>query len=179
MAMKFYSSTLTHRCPKCGTVLKKEKHDDALAFIYFFLFIPVGLIALIVYLIKRKTTKVEYNEYGEQIICCPSCYSFVAIGSNGGFAGYSRIIKQEKDLLDMMMPIIKYLKNDFEISCSKYNNDQKYSEMLGLCFKNEFGDKCNVFVLNIHNKIQMKIESEAYEELNMNKLVIKVTEKLL
>ena len=79
----------------------------------------------------------------------------------------------------MMMPIIKYLKNDFEISCSKYNNDQKYSEMLGLCFKNEFGDKCNVFVLNIHNKIQMKIESEAYEELNMNKLVIKVTEKLL
>lgn len=27
MAMKFYSSTLTHHCPKCNTILKKEKHD--------------------------------------------------------------------------------------------------------------------------------------------------------
>ena len=30
MAMKFYSSTLTYQCPKCKTVLKKEKRDDAL-----------------------------------------------------------------------------------------------------------------------------------------------------
>ena len=58
MAMKFYSSTLTHHCPKCNTILKKEKHDDTLNFIYFVLFIPIGLIALIVHLIKKKTEKV-------------------------------------------------------------------------------------------------------------------------
>lgn len=67
MAMKFYSSTLTHHCPKCNTILKKEKHDDTLNFIYFVLFIPIGLIALIVHLIKKKTEKEEFNKYGEQI----------------------------------------------------------------------------------------------------------------
>lgn len=96
MAMKFYSSTLTHRCPKCNTILKKEKHDDTLDFIYLVLFIPIGLIALIVHLIKKKTEKKEFNKYGEQIICCPNCQSVVAIYSNGGIAGHSRIIIQEK-----------------------------------------------------------------------------------
>ncbi len=177
MALKFYSSTLTHHCPKCNTILKKEKHDDALDFIYFVLFIPVGLIALIVYLIKSKTTKEEYNEYGEQIICCPKCNSFVAISSNGGFAGHSRIITQEKDLLNMMMPIIEYLQRNFGIGCDKYNNDQKHLEMLGLRFKNEYGKKCNVFILNVMGKLEMEIEGEEYEQFDAEKLVLKIVNR--
>lgn len=179
MAMKFYSSTLTHHCPKCNTVLKKEKHDDSLDFLYVFLFIPVGLIALIVYLIKCKTTKEEYNEYGEQIICCPQCNSLVAVSSNGGFAGYSRIIVQEKELLKMMMPAIEYMETKFGIGCDKYNNNEKYSEMLRLRFKNIIGVYCNVFVLNLHGKLQMKIDDTEYEPFEMQNLVLKVAEKLI
>lgn len=59
MAIKFYSSTLTFHCPKCKTVLKKERHDDAFRFLCVFLFIPVGLIALIVYLIKKAQKKMN------------------------------------------------------------------------------------------------------------------------
>ena len=156
MIMKFYSSTLTHHCPKCKTILKREKHDGFLKFIYV-LFLPIGLIALIVYLIKKLTQKKEFNKYGEQIICCPNCQSMVAIYSNDGIAGHSRIIIQEKELLEMVKPLIDYLHTDFDISCDKYNNEEKYSEMLGLCFKNNLNDKCNVFILNASGKLEMKV----------------------
>lgn len=178
MSLKFYSSTLTHRCPKCNTTIKKESHDDAWNFICFFLFIPIGLIDLIVRLVKNKTRKEEFNKYGEQIICCPKCQSIVAVWSNAGVAGHSRIITQEKDLLEMMKPIIRYLVDNFDIRCAKYNNDEKYSEMLGLCFKNEHGEKCNVFILNAMGKLEMKIEGEEYEQFDAEKLVLKIVNKL-
>lgn len=178
MAIKFYSSTLTHQCPKCKTVLKKEKHDDALNFIYVFLFIPVGLIALIIHLIKKKTEKEEFNMYGEQIICCPNCQSIVAIFSNGGIAGHSRIIIQEKELLEMVKPLIVYLHTNFAIDCDKYNNEEKYSEMLGLRFKNNFNDKCNVFIRNLYGKLQMKIADGEYQPYNTVELGEKIIIKL-
>lgn len=178
MAIKFYSSTLTHQCPKCKTVLKKEKHDDALNFIYVFLFIPVGLIALIVYLIKKSIQKEEFNKYGEQIICCPNCQSIVAIYSNGGIAGHSRIIIQEKELLEMVKPLIDYLHTDFDICCDKYSNEEKYSEMLGLRFKNIFNDKCNVFVFNAAGKLEMKVGDSDYEPFDMKELAVKIIDIL-
>ena len=178
MAIKFYSSTLTHQCPKCKTVLKKEKHDDALNFIYVFLFIPVGLIALIVYLIKKSTQKEEFNKYGEQIICCPNCQSMVAIYSNGGIAGHSRIIIQEKELLEMVKPLIDYLHTDFGIGCDKYNNEEKYSEMLALRFKNNFNDKCNVFILNAGGKLEMKVGDSDYETFDIKELAVKIIDIL-
>lgn len=174
MALKFYSSTLTHRCPKCNTVIKKEARDDAWNFICFFLFIPIGLIDLIVRLVKNKTKKEEFNKYGEEIICCPKCQSVVAVWSNFGVAGRSRVITQEKDLLEMMKPIIRYLVDNYDIRCAKYNNDEKYSEMLGLCFKNEYDEKCNVFILNVMGKLEMKIEGEEYEQFDAEKLVLKI-----
>lgn len=178
MAMKFYSSTLTHRCPKCNTILKKEKHDDTLNFIYLVLFIPIGLIALIVHLIKKKTEKKEFNKYGEQIICCPNCQSVVAIYSNGGIAGHSRIIIQEKELFEMIKPFIDYIYNDYGISCDRYNNKEKYSEMLGLRFENVLGDKCNVFILNVYGKLEMKIDKDNYESFDIKKLAVKILDKL-
>ena len=174
MALKFYSSTLTHQCPKCNTVIKKESRDDAWDFICLFLFIPIGLIDLIVRLVKNKTKKEEFNKYGEQIICCPKCQSIVAVWSNFGVAGRSRVITQEKDLLEMMKPIIRYLVDNYDIRCAKYNNDEKYSEMLGLCFKNEYDEKFNVFILNVMGKLEMKIEGEEYEQFDAEKLVLKI-----
>lgn len=174
MAMKFYSSTLTHHCPKCNTVLKKEKHDDALNFIYVFLFIPIGLIALIIHLIKKKTRKKEFNKYGEQIICCPNCQSVVAIYSNGGIGGHTRIIIQEKELFEMIKSFIIGIYNDYGISCDKYNNVEKYSEMLGLCFKNVLGDICNVFILNVYGKLEMKVDNGNYETFDIKKLAVKI-----
>lgn len=178
MAMKLYSSTLTHRCPKCNTILKKEKHDDTLNFIYLVLFIPIGLIALIVHLIKKKTEKEEFNKYGEQIICCPNCQSVVAIYSNGGIAGHSRIIIQEKELFEMIKPFVDYIYNDYGISCDRYNNKEKYSEMLGLRFENVLGDKCNVFILNVYGKLEMKIDKDNYESFDIKKLAVKILDKL-
>lgn len=174
MAIKFYSSTLTYHCPKCKTMLKKEKHDDALNFIYVFLFIPVGLIALIIYLIKKKTEKTEFNKFGEQIICCPNCQSMVAIYSNGGIMGHSRIIIQEKELLEIVKPLIDYLHTNLGISCDKYNNEEKYSEMLGLRFKNNFNDKCNVFIFNIGGKLKMKVGNNDCEIFDIKELAVKV-----
>lgn len=178
MAIKFYSSTLTHQCPKCKTVLKKEKHDDALNLIYVFLFIPVGLIALIVYLIKKSTQKEEFNIYGEQIICCPNCQSMVAIYSSGGIVGHSRIIIQEKELLEMVKPLIDYLHTDFGIGCDKYNNEKKYLEMLGLRFKNNFNDICNVFILNAGGKLKMKVGDSDYETFDIKELAVKIIDIL-
>lgn len=169
MAMKFYSSTLTYQCPKCKTVLKKEKRDDALTFIYVFLFIPVGLIALIIHLIKKTTQKAEYNKYGEQIICCHNCQSMVAISSIR-----SRIIIQEKDLLKMVKPLIDYLYTDFDIRCSKYNNEEKYSEMLCLRFDNNYNDKCNVLILNVGGKLRMKVGDNDYESFDIKELGVKI-----
>lgn len=178
MAIKFYSSTLTYQCPKCKTVLKKKKRDEALNFIYVVLFIPVGLIALIVYLIKKLTQKEEFNEYGEQIICCPNCQSMVAIYSNGGIAGHSRIIIQEKELLEMVKPLIDYLYTDFGIGCDKYNNEEKYLEMLGLRFTNNFNDKCNVFILNAGGKLEMKVGDSDYETFDIKELAVKIIDIL-
>lgn len=178
MAIKFYCSTSTYHCPKCKTILKKEKRDDSLTFIYVFLFIPIGLIALIVYLIKRITEKTEFNKFGEQIICCPNCQSMVAISSNGGIAGYSRIILQEKELLEMVKPLIDYLHTDFDIDYDKYNNDEKYSEMLGLRFKNVLGDKCNVFILNIYGELEMKVDNGHIEPFDIKKLAFKIIDIL-
>ena len=177
MAIKFYSSTLTHHCPKCKTVLKKEKHDSFLLFIYVFLFIPIGLIALIVHFIKKKTQKEEFNKYGEQIICCPTCQSLVAIYSNGGIAGSSRIIIQEKELLKIMEPIISYLHSNYNIAYDKYNIEEKYSEVLGLCFKNN-NVKCNVFILNACGKLKMKIANEDCVPFDMEQLTIKIIDTL-
>lgn len=178
MAIKLYYSTLTHQCPKCNTVVKKETRDDAFGCLCVVAFIPIGLIALIVYLVNRKTKKREFNKYGEEIIFCPHCHSIVAVSSMGGIVGKSRIITQEKELLEMMKPIIRYLVDNFDIGCDKYNNDEKYSEILGLRFKNEYGEKCNVFVLNIMGKLEMKVEGEEYEAFDMEKLVVKIVEKL-
>ena len=149
MAIKFYSSTLTFHCPKCKTVLKKERHDDAFRFLCVFLFIPVGLIALIVYLIKKATNKDEFNKYREQIIRCKKCNSIVAIRSDGIAFGTSRIITQEKDLLKMMTPLISYLNDSYDIDCYKYRNEEKYSETLGLRFTNSTNDMCNVYILSL------------------------------
>lgn len=175
MALKFYSSTLTHRCPKCNAVVKREWHDDAWGIVCVFLFIPIGLIYLIVRLIKAK--KQEFNKYGEQIICCRKCQSVVATWSNAGIAGHSRIITQEKELLEMMKPIINYLYDNFNISCAKYNNDEKYSELLGLCFKNKYGEKCNVFVFNFMGNLKMQFEDDEHEPFNAKKLVTKIINK--
>lgn len=139
-----------------------------------FAFIPFGLISLIVYLIKKLTKKEEYNKYGEQIICCPNCQSMVAIHSNGGIMGHSRIIIQEKELLKMVKPLIDYLHTDFGICCKKYNNEEKYSEMLGLRFKNNFNDKCNVFILNAGGKLEMKVGDSDYETFDIKELAVKV-----
>ena len=177
MALKFYSSTLTHHCPKCNKVIKRETRDDAWNFVCFFLFIPIGLIDLIVRLVKNKTKKEEFNKYGEQIICCPKCQSIVAVWSNFGVAGRSRVITQEKDLLEIIKPIINHLYANFDISCAKYNNDEKYSELLGLCFKNKYGEKCNVFILNAMGKLEMKFEGDKYEPFDAEKLVFKIISK--
>ena len=129
-------------------------------------------------MVKNKTKKEEFNKYGEQIICCPKCQSIVAVWSNFGVAGRSRVITQEKDLLEMMKPIIRYLVDNYDIRCAKYNNDEKYSEILGLCFKNEYDEKCNVFILNVTGKLEMKIEGEEYEKFDAEKLVLKIVNKL-
>ena len=52
--------------------------------------------------------------------------------------------------------------------------DEKYSELLGLCFKNEYGEKCNVFILNAMGKLKMKFESDEYEPFDAKKLVFKI-----
>ena len=77
----------------------------------------------------------------------------------------------------MMMPIIEYLQRNFGIGCDKYDNDQKYLEMLGLCFKYEYGKKCNVFILNVMGKLEMKIEGEEYEQFDAEKLVLKIVNR--
>ena len=179
MAIKLYSSTLTHRCPKCNTVIKTEKHDDAWGCICVALFIPVGLIALIVYLVKKHMVKEEFNSVGEQIICCPKCQSVVAVGSNGGICGYSRIIVQEKQLFEIMQPLIHMLCTQHQLSCGRYRNEEKYSEMLGLLFKNKYDEECSVFIVNIAGKLEMKIKGEDYEAFDMKKLYIKILEKLI
>ena len=84
----------------------------------------------------------------------------------------------EKELFEMMKPIIRYLADNFDIRCSRYNNDEKYSEMLGLRFKNEYGEKCNVFILNLMGKLEMKIEGEEYEQFDAEKLVLKIVNQL-
>lgn len=178
MVKKFYSSTLTHRCPKCNTVLKEEKNDDFMNYICALFFIPVGLIVLIAKLIKKKSKIEEFNKYGEQIICCPHCQSIVAITSNGGLMGSSRIIVQEKELLEMMKPIISYLQSNYGFSCSKYNNKDKYSEMLVLCFKNDLDEKCVVIVMNNVDNLKMKIGHEEIEPFDIEKLVLKIIDTL-
>lgn len=175
--IKFYSSTTTYQCPKCKTVLKKEIRSSLLLLIYSFIFIPIGLIALIVHLIKKSTQKEEFNKYGEQIICCPNCQSMVAIYSSD-IAGYSRIIIQEKELLKIMEPIINYLHSNYNIACDKYNIEEKYSEMLGLCFKNNNNVKCNVFILNSGEKLKMKIANEDCVPFDMEQLTIKIIDTL-
>lgn len=177
---RFYFSTLIHHCPKCKTALKKEKRDDLWDFICFWLFIPVGLIALIVRLIKKKTEKVEFNKYGEQIICCPNCQSIVAIRSDRGLMGRSRIIIQEKELFEMMKPLISFLYTECGISCDRYVIEEKYSEMLGLCFENDNNIKCDVFILSIGDQLEMKIgDKDDYEPFDMEKLGMEIIDILM
>ena len=177
MAIKLYSSTLTFHCPKCNTVIKKERHDDAFGFLCVFLFIPVGLIALIVYLFKKITNKDEFNKYGEQIIRCKTCNSIVAIRSFG-LSGTSRIITQEKDLLKIMTPLITYLNDNYSINCYQYRSEEKYSESLGLRFTNSTNNKCYVYFSNIHGQLKMKIDNGEYEPFSIQNVVIKIIKKL-
>ena len=180
MAKKFYFSTLIHHCPKCKTVLKKEKRDDLWDFICFWAFIPVGLIALIVHLIKKKTGKIEFNKYGEQIICCPNCQSIVAIHSDRGLMGQSRIIIQEKELFEMVKPLIDFLDTECGIICDRYVIEEKYSEKLGLRFGNDNNVKCDVFILNIGNQLEMRIgEKDDFEPFDMRKLGLEIIDILM
>lgn len=177
--MKFHIKTSTYYCPKCKTVLKKETEDGAWDFICFFLFIPIGLIALIVRLIKKGMEEVEFNKYGEQIICCPNCQSVVAIWSQGGLMGRSRIIKQEDELFEMVEPLISFLNTECGIGCDRYVIEEKYSEMLGLCFKKN-NIKCDVFILSSRDQLEMNIgDKDDYEPFDMRKLGLEIIDTLM
>lgn len=66
----------------------------------------------------------------------------------------------------------------FGIGCDKYNNEEKYSEMLGLRFKNNFNDKCNVFILNAGGKLEMKVGDSDYETFDIKELAVKIIDIL-
>lgn len=177
MAIKFYSSISTYHCPKCHTILAKRKYDESLYFLYVLLFIPIGLIALIIHLIRRKTR--EYNTIGEEIIHCPNCHSIIAIYNNGIMGGSCRIIYQENELLKMMMPTIKFLNDNYDIICDKYINKEKYSELLILLFKNSSKNKKYiVYISGLGGKLQMSFDGNELEQLNMKKLTINIIDSL-
>lgn len=50
--------------------------------------------------------------------------------------------------------------------------------MLGLRFKNNFNDKCNVFIRNLYGKLQMKIADGEYQPYNTVELGEKIIIKL-
>ncbi len=180
MYKKFYSSSETYCCPKCNIILKEERKDDFFGFICVVLFIPVGLIALIVHFIKIiKERKAEFNEFGEQIIHCPNCQSVVAIhrGSSFGYGGYTRIVVQEKELLEMIKPLIDYLNTYYGISCAKYRNERKYSEMLSLRFENSLGKTCNVSLWHSRD-LKVLVDNGAFELFDMKKLAFKIIDIL-
>lgn len=78
----------------------------------------------------------------------------------------------------MIKPFVDYIYNDYGISCDRYNNKEKYSEMLGLRFENVLGDICNVFILNVYGKLEMKIDKDNYESFDIKKLAVKILDKL-
>ena len=164
--MPYSITTLTFRCPKCQKIIKRE--NDSLICL---------LGGMIANLINPK--KEIWNDEGEQIVHCSKCESVVAISSCGGMFGSSRIITPEKEILEMMMPIIKYLHDDFNISCDKYNNNKEYSELLGLIFKSSAKSQCKVFIKNIRGEMKMHFENEEYEPLNIKKLGFRVIKTLL
>ena len=92
--------------------------------------------------------------------------------------GYSRIITPEKELLELMMPMINFLSQDFGIACAKYRNEKEYSESLGLIFKNSLNEKCEVFIKNIRGEIKMSFDEEEWEAIDDKKLVVKVVTTL-
>ena len=50
--------------------------------------------------------------------------------------------------------------------------------MLGLRFENVLGDKCNVFILNVYGKLEMKIDNDNYESFDIKKFAVKILDKL-
>jgi ssDNA-binding Zn-finger/Zn-ribbon topoisomerase 1 len=166
MATKYYYTITTHSCPNCKKTLRKS--NDGWFLIYVFLFIPIGLIALIVKGIARL--KKKYTIFKEEIVTCPSCGKTIAIGTN-----WTRLMVSYQELLSAVMPDLKTIASK-KIQCNKYNQaNERYSELIGFQFVNKANNKSmDVFVQYAIKAITVRIDNDVfdYEEGSISRRVV-------
>ena len=114
-----YETTYTYKCPVCNHVIKYETNSDVVWLLYILLFLPVGLIALIIYLVKNATMKKTLA--GEEILKCQHCGSYVALSKNMLYSS-TRLLVSDKELIQAILPAIKKL-HYLGIDCNKYINE--------------------------------------------------------
>lgn len=173
MAIKIRETTYTHTCPNCKSVVKVKNESDALMILYVFLFIPVGLIALIVKIISIFTKK--KTEYGEEILNCPNCGKYLALSSNYLTAS-TRVIISQNELLSIISPAIGKIQKS-GITCNKYNlENTEFSEAIALQFINTLSEKkCDIFIKNIIKKLYIIENNNLTEYSHQNLITIVVT----
>lgn len=157
MAIKITDTITTYSCPSCKAIVRT--HNDGWFMIYVLLFIPVGLIALIIKAIAKK--RKQYTAGGGEIITCPKCSKKIVLFS--GIGGMTRLLILQKDMMNIIMPELKIIGNH-QIDCNKYRNvDDEFSESLSLQFINTLNKKsCDVILIYTTTTIMFYINGQVF-----------------
>lgn len=163
MAIKFSETEKSYKCPNCYNVVKTETLSDIMMVIYVLLFIPIGLIALIVKFIKSKTMKT--TTMGEEVITCPYCKKEVVITQVG-----TRLYYSSDELFKMLQPTLETFKQNLNISIERFEDEEAPDDTLFIEFRNKNNGNKHLMAFMFVDKLYIIDEEQNMEEFTMEKL---------
>lgn len=148
MAIKTTEITYKYICPKCKKVIKTQTIGGFKPVIYFFLFIPFGLFALINFIITLITRKKNY--LGDEVLYCSNCKKYIVAYTTGSQT-YTRELLSINEIMEKILPALKTIHNS-NISIGKINEKNEATlEKIGLQFKNSNNKEIIIIIVVAHN----------------------------